>query len=200
MQWPRQPRQTSVERSFRPDPSVELTCNGMALRAARVERQAAIPFPSVAGIMATNQPPPKSIDEYIALFSPEVQSILERIRSTVASAAPEAKETISYRIPAFTLNGALVYFAAFKNHIGFYPPVKGHDRGERQRRHEDPRLQLVRERTAGLHLFLLILRWKRRRISMLSPNQCQHLQRRTTVGTSDPSRSFDGAPSGCRIL
>jgi|SRR6478752_2003860 len=131
MQWPRQPRQTSVERSFRPDPSVELTCNGMALRAARVERQAAIPFPSVAGIMATNQPPPKSIDEYIALFSPEVQSILERIRSTVASAAPEAKETISYRIPAFTLNGALVYFAAFKNHIGFYPPVKGHERLEK---------------------------------------------------------------------
>ena len=68
---------------------------------------------------------PTSIDEYIALFSPEVQAVLERIRSTIKSAAPEAQETISYQIPAFTLNGALVYFAAFKNHIGFYPPVKG---------------------------------------------------------------------------
>jgi uncharacterized protein YdhG (YjbR/CyaY superfamily) len=68
---------------------------------------------------------PKSIDEYIALFSPEVQAVLERIRTTIKNAAPEAHEAISYQIPAFTLNGALVYFAAFKNHIGLYPPVKG---------------------------------------------------------------------------
>ena len=51
--------------------------------------------------------------------------ILERIRATVRKAAPEAKETISYAIPCFKLNGALVYFAAFKHHVGFYPPVKG---------------------------------------------------------------------------
>src|SRR5208282_803244 len=68
---------------------------------------------------------PKSIDEYIASFSPEVRAILERIRLTIRSAAPEAQETISYRIPTFTLNGALVHFAAFKEHIGFYPPVRG---------------------------------------------------------------------------
>ena len=75
--------------------------------------------------MFTRRAPPKSIDEYIALFSPEVQAVLERIRSTIKSAAPEARETISYQIPAFTLSGALVYFAAFKKHIGFYPPVRG---------------------------------------------------------------------------
>jgi uncharacterized protein YdhG (YjbR/CyaY superfamily) len=75
--------------------------------------------------MATGRVAPKSIDEYITLFSPEVQAILEQIRSTIRNAAPDAKETISYQIPAFTLNGALVYFAAFKNHIGFYPPVRG---------------------------------------------------------------------------
>ena len=68
---------------------------------------------------------PKNIDEYIGGFSPEVQAILEKIRSTIRSSVPEAEETISYRIPAFTQNGVLVYFAAFKNHIGFYPPVKG---------------------------------------------------------------------------
>jgi uncharacterized protein YdhG (YjbR/CyaY superfamily) len=69
--------------------------------------------------------PPQSIDEYIAAFSPEVQAILQRIRLAIAEAAPEAQESISYRIPTFTLSGALVYFAAFKKHIGFYPPVRG---------------------------------------------------------------------------
>lgn len=68
---------------------------------------------------------PKGIDEYIASFSPDVQAILERIRSTIKQAAPDAQETISYRIPAFTFHGILVYFAAFKKHIGLYPPVRG---------------------------------------------------------------------------
>ena len=75
--------------------------------------------------MATDRVTPQSIDEYIAAFSPEVQAILERIRLAIAKAAPAAQETISYRIPTFTLRGALVYFAAFKKHIGFYPPVRG---------------------------------------------------------------------------
>ena len=75
--------------------------------------------------MPTGRATPKSIDEYIAAFSPDVQAILERIRLTIHSVAPGAQETISYRIPAFTQRGVLVYFAAFKNHIGFYPPVSG---------------------------------------------------------------------------
>ena len=75
--------------------------------------------------MATGRVTPQSIDEYIAAFPPEVQSILENIRSTVRNAAPDAQETISYQMPAFTLNGVLVYFAAFKKHIGLYPPIAG---------------------------------------------------------------------------
>jgi uncharacterized protein YdhG (YjbR/CyaY superfamily) len=75
--------------------------------------------------MATSRIAPKNVDEYIAAFSPEVQDILEQVRLTISNAAPGAQETISYRIPTFTLSGALVYFAAFKNHIGFYPPVRG---------------------------------------------------------------------------
>ncbi len=72
---------------------------------------------------------PGSIDEYIAAFPPEIQSILGRIRLTIRKAAPEAQEKISYRIPAFTLGGgALIYFAAFKKHIGVYPPVKGDEK------------------------------------------------------------------------
>jgi uncharacterized protein YdhG (YjbR/CyaY superfamily) len=75
--------------------------------------------------MATRQAMPGTIDEYIAAFSPEVRAILQKIRRTVGKAAPDAQETISYRIPSFKLHGMLVHFAAFKAHIGFYPPVRG---------------------------------------------------------------------------
>jgi uncharacterized protein YdhG (YjbR/CyaY superfamily) len=75
--------------------------------------------------MPTGRATPKNIDEYIASFSPETRAILEKIRLTIRKAAPGAQETISYKIPAFRLNRILVYFAAFKNHIGLYPPVKG---------------------------------------------------------------------------
>jgi uncharacterized protein YdhG (YjbR/CyaY superfamily) len=75
--------------------------------------------------MPSGRAKPKNIDEYIASFSPEVQAILEKIRLTIKNAAPDAQETISYNIPMFRLHGALVYFAAFKKHIGFYPPVRG---------------------------------------------------------------------------
>jgi uncharacterized protein YdhG (YjbR/CyaY superfamily) len=70
---------------------------------------------------------PKNIDEYIAAFAPDVQSILEKIRLTIRQVAPDAKEKISYKMPAFTLDGDLIYFAAFKKHIGIFPPVQGDD-------------------------------------------------------------------------
>ena len=59
---------------------------------------------------------PTSISEYISAFPPPVQAILERIRQTVRAAVPAAQETISYRMPAFRLDGILLYFAAFKSH------------------------------------------------------------------------------------
>jgi uncharacterized protein YdhG (YjbR/CyaY superfamily) len=68
---------------------------------------------------------PATIDEYIVMFDPDVRAILQRIRETVRRAAPDARETISYGIPAFRHKRILVYFAAFKAHIGFYPPVRG---------------------------------------------------------------------------
>jgi uncharacterized protein YdhG (YjbR/CyaY superfamily) len=74
---------------------------------------------------------PRSIDEYIAGQPAKVRAILTRIRRTIARAAPAAQEKISYRMPAFTLNGVLVYFAAFKAHIGLYPPVRGDARLEK---------------------------------------------------------------------
>jgi len=81
--------------------------------------------------MATNRAVPKTIDEYISAFSPEVRAILQEVRQVVRSAAPDAQEAISYNIPAFKLNGVLVYFAAFKRHIGFYPPIRGDSRLEK---------------------------------------------------------------------
>jgi uncharacterized protein YdhG (YjbR/CyaY superfamily) len=71
------------------------------------------------------RPAPATIDEYIAAFSPHVQRILKKIRKVVRGAAPGAKEVISYGMPALKLHGILVYFAAFKTHIGFYPPISG---------------------------------------------------------------------------
>jgi uncharacterized protein YdhG (YjbR/CyaY superfamily) len=67
----------------------------------------------------------KTIDEYIDRCAPQAQPILRRVRATIARAAPGATETISYGIPAFKLRRILIYFAAFKHHIGLYPPVKG---------------------------------------------------------------------------
>jgi uncharacterized protein YdhG (YjbR/CyaY superfamily) len=67
----------------------------------------------------------KTIDEYIGTFPEDVQYILEKVRATIREAAPEAQEAISYQIPTFRLNGNLVHFAAFKNHIGFYPTSSG---------------------------------------------------------------------------
>ena len=75
--------------------------------------------------MKTDRTAPKTIDEYIAGYPPEIQKILKKIRATIRKAAPEAQETISYQMPTFTLNGNLVHFAAFKKHIGFYPVPTG---------------------------------------------------------------------------
>jgi uncharacterized protein YdhG (YjbR/CyaY superfamily) len=71
------------------------------------------------------QPPPTTVDDYFAACVPKVQSILQRIRTIVRKAAPDAVEKISYGMPAFFHDGALIYYAAFKNHIGMFPPVKG---------------------------------------------------------------------------
>ena len=77
------------------------------------------------------------IDQYIEQFPPDVQEILQKIRTTVARAVPKAEEKISYRIPAFMLDGIVIYFAAFKKHIDVFPPVR------------DPKLKKEVARYAG---------------------------------------------------
>ena len=67
----------------------------------------------------------KTMDEYINTFPEDVRTILNELRQTIREAAPEAEETINYQMPTFKLNGNLVHFAAFQNHIGFYPTPTG---------------------------------------------------------------------------
>jgi uncharacterized protein YdhG (YjbR/CyaY superfamily) len=76
-------------------------------------------------IMHADQTTPTTIDAYIAGFPPNVQATLHQIRSIIRQAAPDAAETIKYRMPTFTLNGNLVHFAAFRHHIGLYPIPSG---------------------------------------------------------------------------
>lgn len=67
----------------------------------------------------------ETIDEYIASFPPNIRKLLKEMRTTIQKAAPKAEEAIKYAMPTFVLNGNLVHFAAFKNHIGFYPAPQG---------------------------------------------------------------------------
>lgn len=71
--------------------------------------------------------PVNNIDDYISGFSVDVQVILQQIRTTIKQAVPDSEETISYAMPAFKYHGILVYFAAFKNHIGFYALPSGNE-------------------------------------------------------------------------
>ena len=71
--------------------------------------------------MAMHTTIPKSIDDYAERYPPQVRRLIRAMRTTIRAAAPHAQETISYRMPAFRAGGILVYFAAHRSHIGFYP-------------------------------------------------------------------------------
>jgi len=128
--------------------------------------------------MENNDAGPANVDEYIARFSPEVQVILQRTRKIVRDAAPHALDVIGYGIPAARLNRILVYFAAFKKHIGLFAPNRG-----------DTDLETAASRYAGLKGNLrfplnepipheLIGRWARFRVAQESA--CTRADRRST--------------------
>ncbi|HEX6041766.1 iron chaperone [Longimicrobium sp.] len=75
--------------------------------------------------MQTEKAVPASVDDYVAGFAPDVREVLERIRATVRGAAPDAREAIKYGMPAYLLEGSLVYFAAFNKHVGFFCTTTG---------------------------------------------------------------------------
>ncbi|MDR1897851.1 MAG: DUF1801 domain-containing protein, partial [Prevotellaceae bacterium] len=74
----------------------------------------------------------RTVDEYIAGFSPEIQKTLNEIRNFIKSEVPEATEKISYGMPTFYLKGNLIHFAAFKDHYGFFPSPSGIDQFEKE--------------------------------------------------------------------
>src|SRR5678815_5280937 len=92
---------------------------------------------TAAGAARRKPGPTRSpIDDYIAGCPRAVQPILRKIRAIVREEAPEAAEKVSYRMPAFFLGGALIYYAPFKHHVGIYPPVKGDEQlNQRLARH-----------------------------------------------------------------
>ena len=67
----------------------------------------------------------KTVDEYLSAFPADAKKILQQVRKTIKQAAPGAEEVISYKMPAFKLNGMLVFFAGYENHVGFYPTPSG---------------------------------------------------------------------------
>jgi uncharacterized protein YdhG (YjbR/CyaY superfamily) len=87
--------------------------------------------PAVRRAGTKNPAAATTIDEYIAGSPKDVQVVLRRVRAAVRAAAPKAREVISYRMPALKQHGVLIYFAAFKRHIGFYPPIKGDSKLEK---------------------------------------------------------------------
>jgi uncharacterized protein YdhG (YjbR/CyaY superfamily) len=82
--------------------------------------------------MSASQTKPRTIDEYIAGFPPDIQKVLRKIRSTIRAAAPQAEETLKYQMPTYTLNGNLVYFAVHKKHIGVYPVPAGTEKFQKE--------------------------------------------------------------------
>lgn len=72
-------------------------------------------------------PAPANVEQYISTFPGEMQLILQQVRATIKGAAPGAEECIAYAMPAYKLNGPLVYFAGYKNHVGFYATPTGHE-------------------------------------------------------------------------
>ncbi len=98
-----------------------------ALRAGLVAQGLDLKKPEAGKVEVKKSVPAGSIDDYIRQCPDNVQAILERVRATIRKAAPEAQEVISYQMPAFKLHGILVYFAAWKQHIGLYPPISGNE-------------------------------------------------------------------------
>ena len=113
--------------------------------------------------MAQKSKPPTDVDDYIARFSPDVQAVLHKVRETIRRAAPEATEVISYQMPAFKQQGILVYFAAWKEHIGLYPPISGDPALEQAvARYAGPKgnLQFPLNRPMPLKLIERIVKWR----------------------------------------
>jgi len=106
---------------------------------------------------------PENVDAYIAQYEPEIQQRLQLLRKTIRTEAPEAKEIISYGMPAYRLTGNLVYFGVSKNHIGFYPTGAGVSAFENELtgfKHSKGAIQFPHDRDLPLELVKRIVRFR----------------------------------------
>ena len=118
----------------------------------------------------------KTIDEYIATFPKNIQILLEEMRATIRKAAPDAEETISYAIPTFKLNGNLVHFAAFKNHIGFYPTPNGIEEFEKELsvyKQGKGSVQFPLDKPLPLNLIIRIVEFRKKKNNEKAKNKTQ---------------------------
>jgi len=105
----------------------------------------------------------KSIEEYHSVFPENVRAILEKLRVTIKQAAPKAEEVISYNMPAFEQNGMLVYYAAYKKHIGFYPtssPIRVYKEELKDFKTSKGAIQLPVEKTIPVTLIKKIVKFR----------------------------------------
>lgn len=107
---------------------------------------------------------PENIDEYIAGFPEDIKGILQEIRTLIQKTIPEATEKISYGMPTFYLNGNLVHFAAYKNHIGFYPTPSGLEAFKEEvskYKHSKGAVQFPIDKPMPLELIVQIVKYRR---------------------------------------
>jgi uncharacterized protein YdhG (YjbR/CyaY superfamily) len=132
---------------------------------------------------------PRNIDAYIASSPPEVRPILKAIRATVRKAAPAAEERISYRMPAFFQGGVLIYFAAFKKHIGLYPPVRDRTLKPLVARYAGPKgnLQFPLSRPIPLSLIGKIVKARVKELRKAAEDKLRRRQAARTRGVSRPT-------------
>lgn len=114
--------------------------------------------------MKENTPPLSTIEDYMALWPPNIQEKLQQIRGAIREAAPEATEKISYQMPTFALAGTnLVHYAAYKKHIGFYPAPSGIGKFQDQLtgyKHAKGSIQFPIEQPLPLDLIRQIVRFR----------------------------------------
>jgi uncharacterized protein YdhG (YjbR/CyaY superfamily) len=133
-----------------------------------------------------------AVDGYIAAAQPAARVALRKIRTVVRAAAPAAEEIMSYRIPAFRQGRILIYFAAFKSHIGIFPPVRG-DRALEQAasRYMGPKgnLKFPLDQPIPYKLIERIVKWRVSRLAPVSPSRAggSGARRRTRRDRSAPS-------------
>ena len=138
-----------------------------------------------------------TVDEYIETFSPEIQKVLKAVRATVRAAAPDAEERISYRMPAVFQGGAVVYFAAFKKHIGLFPPVADPKVRAKVAAYAGPKgnLQFPYDEPIPHKLIALVV------AARLKANLARNAERgKPSASGVRRSRSASSAPAASRVL